>query len=424
MGPLVDRWRRACVVLGLALAVAATATATPAQAQAQHRARHRHHGARTHRVHDRAAGSSNAAGSAAKARTVNSSQSPTPTTALCAQGSPEQAFLGQGDFNYYASVPGPAGTGFDGSTWSLSGGATTAGGVVDMPAGSQAVSPDICITTGDPEARTLVRSVKGGDNVQVSVSYYTSAGWSQSQPAGGVNGQGTNWSLSNTINLPHPPPSPPAAGPESSPGSVSGGWEIVRFTFTPGGGHSDFQLTHLGIAVPPPTPSTGPCSSPILSQTFLPAGDTNYYTPAPGQSGGGFLGTGWTLTSGAKIVTATRADGSSGLVLDLPAGSMAVSPNMCVTALYPTARMMIRSLFGGDDLSFRVSYGGTDTWTNPHETGHIHGNNSDWSLSDSVQLKPGNGSGWQVLRVTLVPNGGHSEFQLYDLELDPYAKGG
>ena len=40
-----------------------------------------------------------------------------------------------------------------------------------------------------------------------------------------------------------------------------------------------------------------------------------------------------------------------------------------------------------------------------------------------MHLQPGNVAGWQIVRLTLVPNGGHSEFQLYDLELDPYAKG-
>lgn len=415
MGVLVDRWRRGAVALAVALGTVA-APAAVAQAHTLHR-----HAAKAHTLHHHQhVGTASASGIKAKAASAKNAKatgsSATPDPALCAQGSPAQAFLSQGDFNYYVPAPGPTGTGFDGSAWSLTGGATVSGQTLDLPAGSQAVSADMCVTSQDPEARLMVRSVNGGDNVQVSVSYYGSGGWSNSQPAGGANGQGTAWTLSNTLNLPKPPPPPP--------GSTSSGWQIVRFTFTPGGGHSDFQLSSLSIAVPPPTPSTGPCSSPVLSQAFLPSGDTNLYTPAPGQTGGGFEGTGWTLTGGATIAPAARANGTSGMVLDLPAGSMAVSPNICVTSLYPTARMMIRSLFGGDDLSFRVSYGGTNSWTQPHETGHVHGNNSSWTLSDSVQLQPGrNIQGWQIMRVTLVPDGGHSEFQIYDLELDPYAKG-
>jgi hypothetical protein len=414
MGPLVDRWRRGVLALGVALAAPAVPAAV-AQAHVHHRSKHRHHVTRIHRRHRH--------GVRTGAKVANATDtSTTPSTALCSQGSPSQSFLSQGDFNYYVDVPGPGGTGFDGSTWSLNGGAASAGGVLDLPAGSQAVSPDVCITSDNPEVRMMVRSVNGGDGVQVSVSYYTSAGWSKAKPAGGVNGQGTNWTLSGTINLPKPPPPPPGSGPPP-PGGGSSSWQIVRFTLTPGGGHSEFNLSGLSLAVPPPTPSTGPCSEPVLSQIFLPAGDASYYTPAPGQAGGGFVGTGWTLTGGANIVTTTRDDGTGGLVLDLPAGSMAVSPDMCVTSLYPTARMMLRSLYGGDDISFRVSYGGTNTWTNPHETGHVHGSNKSWTLSDSVHLQPSNVSGWQVLRVTLVPDGGHGEFQLYDLELDPYARG-
>lgn len=421
MGPVVDRWRRGCLVLGVMLLTVA-APAAGAQAGAHHSQKRGHHATRTHRRHrhrhhvvslrhgvrDLPPGSGG----------PSSPAGPTPSTALCSQGPPAQVFLSQGDFNYYTQVAGPDGAGFDGSTWSLSGGAAAAGGVLDLPAGSTAVSPDICVNSENPEARAMIASVNGGDSVQVTVSYLGPNGWSNPKGAGNIQGQGTNWTLSGTINLPKPPPPPPG----SAPGSPSA-WQIIRLTFTPGGGHSEFNLTNLSLAVPPPAPSTGPCSDPVLSQVFLPAGDSSYYTPAPGQTGGGFVGTGWTLTGGASIVTTARADGSSGLVLDLPAGSMAVSPDMCVTSLYPTARMMIRSLYGGDDISFRVSYGGTNTWTNPHETGHVHGNNKSWTLSDSVQLQPGNVSGWQVLRVTLVPDGGHSEFQLYDLELDPYARG-
>jgi hypothetical protein len=135
------------------------------------------------------------------------------------------------------------------------------------------------------------------------------------------------------------------------------------------------------------------------------------------------LGTGWKLLGGARIVTARRANGTTGHVLDLPAGSIAVSPNVCVTSRYLTARMMVRSVFGGEGLSFRVSYGSTATWTNPRETGQIQSNNASWTLSNPLQLQPGNVAGWQIVRLTLVPEGPRSEYQVFDLELDPYAKG-
>lgn len=343
---------------------------------------------------------------------------PRDITTPCSQPSLDQAFLSSGDFNYYAAAPGPGQDGSDGSTWSLRGGAGvvstaladgTTGSVLDLPAGSRAVSPDICVTSQDPLARVMVQSVPGGGNVAVGVSYYGPNGWSPPQDAGTAQTPGTSWAVSPPLNL--------------HPDKNATGWQIIRFTFTPRGGQSEFHIYGLGVAAPPPTPSTGPCSNPVLSQAFLPAGDTNFYTPAPGQTAGGFIGTGWTLAGGARIVSTTRADGSAGHVLDLPAGSMAVSPNICVTSLYPTARMMIRSLNGGDAVSFRVSYAATDSWTNPHETGHVNGNLTNWTLSDSVHLEPSAAPGWQIVRLTLVPTGGHSEFQIYDLQLDPYAKG-
>jgi hypothetical protein len=339
----------------------------------------------------------------------------TPDVTQCQPPSLSQAFLGSGDFNYYAAAPGPSNAGFDGSTWTLTGGANitstqladgSTGPVLDLPAGSMAVSPAVCVSpAASPMLRAWVRSLNGGDGVSVSVSYYTPGGWTNPQGAGSLQGQNTSWSASGAQNLPNPPG-----------GSNQTGWQVVRFFLVPGGGHTEFDVYGLNVSALPPPPSTGPCTDPTLTQAFAPMGDANYYTQAPDFSA-------WTLAGGARVKSTTLADGSTGQVLDLPAGSMAVSPNICVTSLYPTARMMIRSLFGGDDLSFRVSYGNTNTWTNPHETGHVHGNNSNWTTSDSVQLQPGNGAGWQIVRLALVPNGGHSEFQIYDLQLDPYAKG-
>jgi hypothetical protein len=338
----------------------------------------------------------------------------TPDVTQCSPPTLSQAFLGSGDFNYYAPAPGPSDTGFDGSGWTLTGGASVlstqladggTGPVLDLAEGSMAVSPAMCISPSTkPALRAFVQSQGGHDNVQVSVSYFTGSGWSDPQRVGNLQGQNTAWAASNPSTLPNPP------GPDST------GWQVVRFFLVPGGGHSDFYVYGLNVSALPPTPDTGPCSDPTLTQPFLSAGDANLYTQAPDFSS-------WTLTGGAQVEDATLADGSGGQVLDLPAGSMAVSPNICVTSLYPTARMMVRSLLGGDDLSFRVSYANTNTWTKPHETGHVHGNLSNWKLSDSVHLQPGDGAGWQIVRLTLVPNGGHSEFQVNDLELDPYAKG-
>jgi hypothetical protein len=348
-------------------------------------------------------------------------------SSTCSQPAQGQPFLADGDFNYYFPAPGLSGTGIAGTHWILGGGAkivTTrlANGstrrVLDLPAGSQAMSPDLCVIPGqNPLAQAMIQSLGAHGGLQANISYFSSGAWTKPQGAGGVNGGPNGWALSNPINI---PPSPPVAGAPPGPPS---GWQIVRFTFTAPPGPGAFQMYGLSIAALPSTPSTAACTDPVLTQPFLSFGDRNYYTPAPGQSARGFVGTGWTLTGGAKIVTVTQADGSSGRALDLPAGSMAVSPDVCVTSLYPTARMMVRGLFGGGDVSFRVSYAETNSWTNPHETGHVKGKKSGWTLSDPVQLQPNHVQGWQIVRLTLVPGGGHSEFQVYNLELDPYARG-
>src|SRR5690348_13236569 len=74
--------------------------------------------------------------------------------------------------------------------------------------------------------------------------------------------------------------------------------------------------------------NTSQCSEPALSQPFLYVGDSNWYTPLPGESYDKFAGTGWELSGGAKITTTTLSDGATGSVLDLPSGSKAVAPTI------------------------------------------------------------------------------------------------
>ena len=79
---------------------------------------------------------------------------------------------------------------------------------------------------------------------------------------------------------------------------------------------------------------TSACSQPSysFSQPFSTVKDANWYTLAPGENVDSFDGTGWTLSGGAKLVTTTLADGTTGTVPDLPTGATAVSPPMCVSA--------------------------------------------------------------------------------------------
>jgi hypothetical protein len=172
------------------------------------------------------------------------------------------------------------------------------------------------------------------------------------------------------------------------------------------------------------SPTTA-CTNPLLTQPFLAWGDSHWYALAPGETADDFGGAGWTLTGGAKIVTTTLLDGTTSSVLDLPRGSKAVSPTVCLTSAYPTARMVMRNVSGsnGGDVGFSVSYAGTSTANAPLQTGTFKttgtaGTAGAWFLSDPADLDPSTASGWQLMQITLSADG-PKEFQVYNLYLDP-----
>jgi hypothetical protein len=167
------------------------------------------------------------------------------------------------------------------------------------------------------------------------------------------------------------------------------------------------------------TVDTSMCTNPTLTQAFLPWGDQNSYAPIPGETASSFDATGWTLSGGARIITTTLHDGRTSTVLDLPSGSKAISPEVCVTSAYPTARGWVRDVKGSEGVFFYVSYAGTSTWTTPKNTGQIHGQGTNWGLVTPVNLQPYNVAGWQPMKITLIPGGTTSDFQVSDLELDP-----
>jgi hypothetical protein len=161
------------------------------------------------------------------------------------------------------------------------------------------------------------------------------------------------------------------------------------------------------------------CGTPEFSQPFLYAGDENHYTALPGESYDAFTGEGWKLTGGAQVVSTTLSDGSTGRVLDLPSGSKAVSPVICVTKYYPTARAIVRNVKGSEGVFFYVEYEGTNTWNHAKNTGQIHGQHTEWTLVTPVNMQPENNETWQPMRITLVPGGTTSDFEVYNLYVDP-----
>jgi hypothetical protein len=161
---------------------------------------------------------------------------------------------------------------------------------------------------------------------------------------------------------------------------------------------------------------TSTCSAPTLTQPFLSAGDSNWYTLAPGQTPGSFSGAGWTLSGGASIKAGQIGTGS---VLDLPSGSLAISPPMCVSADYPTARTKVRDVVGAEGVQVLVAYAGTKTESKAQNVGQVHSQASNWTVSNPLNIHPGNLPGWQLVRFTFVPGGKSSDFEVYDFWVDP-----
>ena len=97
------------------------------------------------------------------------------------------------------------------------------------------------------------------------------------------------------------------------------------------------------------------CTAPTVTQPFSSLSDANYYAPLPGESWDSFVATSWTLSGGAKLVSTKLADGATGTALDLPASAKAVSPSMCLTNDYPSARGEIRSVSGSAGVTVTVT---------------------------------------------------------------------
>jgi hypothetical protein len=186
-------------------------------------------------------------------------------------------------------------------------------------------------------------------------------------------------------------------------------------------------ITLLGLsAVPalatgssPATPAG--CEGQTFSQPFTTENDFNYYTLVPG---GEFnsASEGWTLSRGAQIVQTTRPNAATGGVLNLPSGARAVSPPVCVTLQYPTARIWVRNVRGSEGVTVAVAYAGTPSATNPKTVGQVHGQQSNWTLSEPFNLQPqtaGSGEGPREVRFVFVAGGLISDFQLSGLWVDP-----
>jgi len=163
--------------------------------------------------------------------------------------------------------------------------------------------------------------------------------------------------------------------------------------------------------------TTTSCTEPIFSQPFMSFGDTSLYAAVPGESFDNFSATGWTLSSGAKIVATTLYDGRQGYVLEVPSGAKAVSPTTCVNNEYPYLRTMVRS-YGGA-VKITLAYATTSGWGNTKLVGEVKTSTAAWQLSSKLKVEVGPYTGWHLAQFTLVGTGKSASAQIYNFYVDP-----
>jgi hypothetical protein len=99
-----------------------------------------------------------------------------------------------------------------------------------------------------------------------------------------------------------------------------------------------------------------------------------------------------------------------------------VSPPMCVSAAYPSARAQVRDLVGAPSIHLFVQYTNTPSWEKPAAVGTFAGQ-TDWVNSQPLNLHPGNLYGWQQEVFTLTGGSKGTDAQVYNFYVDPHCFG-
>ncbi len=165
------------------------------------------------------------------------------------------------------------------------------------------------------------------------------------------------------------------------------------------------------------------CPGQTFYQPFLAFGDADYYTLVENSEFDEGSG-GWSLRNGAELIEGADPDGSSGGALELAPGAVAVSPPVCVTLQYPTARAWVRTVEGGSGLGVGVFYTGSRYGPAAADrVGRLGSDQGDeWVLSDPFEVKPelgGSAEGGREVRFVFANATRSSVFQLSGLSVDP-----
>lgn len=159
------------------------------------------------------------------------------------------------------------------------------------------------------------------------------------------------------------------------------------------------------------------CEGQTFARAFEEFGDSNLYTLVQGSL---FQGPeeGWELSGGAEVVEATDPGGTEGGALRLPAAAEAVSPPVCVTLLYPSARVWLRNGEGGGSVTVKVSY---VNLAKPRAVAQLHPED-EWSPSEPFEVRPELGGASEqprLVRFVFVGHNGHHGIELFGLYVDP-----
>ena len=122
------------------------------------------------------------------------------------------------------------------------------------------------------------------------------------------------------------------------------------------------------------------------------------------------------------MIQATRPDGSVGSVLNLPSGAEAVSPPVCVTLAYPTARAYVQNVQGNGAIAVSVGYAGTKSDEKPKGSGQLRGQQEEWTVSRAFDVRPQLGGKIEEVRQVrfhFAAIGKNSTSRLSGLYVDP-----
>jgi len=176
-------------------------------------------------------------------------------------------------------------------------------------------------------------------------------------------------------------------------------------------------------------PSRSCAVQPATSLPFLPWNDSSAYFLAPGgDMEGSPAAAGWMLQGGASLLPGSEpfdvtGNASDSYSLGLPAGSSAMSSQVCVTIQDPTFRVFVRNT--GDPKSQlmmqAISFDGSGKMKTV-DLGSIKAASTDWMLSSPVPYKaainPGpDGTG--LIGFSFGPKDASGNWQIDDLYIDP-----